>query len=216
MTFAKFTKCLIGFVPLLFALCGFAGEPTLQSIQTFSTPEKIKKVIFLYEEKNFDFKETRYGGYSSINNPRAFLGDTEFPGFGDLLVTQASASFAIFGLSVTHSGYAPEGRLKDYQKELQEQLGSEFQESVIIVVTPSSANTVGHSVGLSTVNVQLSVTVRNAKTAQPIWAGLVNTSTRVGKGFITSRIFTQQLYDQAYAVAVLDLLANAWRKSEIF
>lgn len=70
MTFAKFTKCLIGFVLLLFALCGFAGEPTLQSVQTFSAPEKIKKVIFLYEEKNFDFKETRYGAVSGANQSR--------------------------------------------------------------------------------------------------------------------------------------------------
>jgi hypothetical protein len=215
MNIVKLSKCLVGFMVLLVSVCGFAGEPTLQSVQTFPATEKTKKVIFLYEEKNLNLKETSAPS-NRVSNNRTYLGDTGFPGFGDLLVTQSSALFANFGLSVIHSGYAPEGRLKDYQKELQDLLGSEFTDSVVVVVTPLAANTSGGIYGGAGVNVQLSVAVRTANTGESIWSGLVNTSTHVGKGFIASRLFASQLYDQAYALAVLDLLAKSWQKTGIF
>ena len=192
-----------------------AADPILQGIQTFDNSKKIVKAIFLYQEKNFDFVERKYGNALLLNNPRTYLGDTGFPAFGDLMVATAGQSFTTLGLSIAHSGYAPEGRLQDYQKDLAEQMGSQMNDCVYIVLSPSAADTSGNSYGFASVAVKMSVQVADAVTGKPIWAGQLNTTTRVGKGFIAERLVAAQIYDEAYAVAIFKLLVSAWRTSGI-
>ena len=196
----------------------FAADPVLAKNQTFSATQKITKAIFLYEERNFDFtvksyiNPSAYGNPLALNRGRAFLGDTGFPAFGDLLVSTAAKSFSQLGVLVIHAGYAPEGRLKDYERDLADQLGPEIQNTIKIIVTPSSASTSGNATAAS-VRVGLSVEIVNSETKNQIWIGEVLTSTHTGKGFISKNLFPGQVYDQAYAEAIFSLLAANWRKA---
>ena len=205
----KSIRLFVGFFLLIFSTAGHSTEPTLQAVQVTTSSKKIEKVIFLYEEKNLS---TNSPGYSTrqMHSNRAYLSDTGFPGFGDVLVINAERSLAASGVSLIHSGYAPEGRIKDYQKNLVELLGAQLDNSAYVVLSPSSATSLGHSFGLSTVNVVLSVQVTEVATGSSIWSGQVNTSTQIGKGIVGSRLFERKIYDETYAAAIFSLLAKAW------
>ena len=203
-----------------FYVCSFvfAADPILAKSQTFNAAQKITKAVFLYEERNVDVNvQTNYNPLAfsdplSLNSRRAYLGDTGFPAFGDLLVSAAAKSFSELGVLVIHSGYAPEGRLKDYERDLADQLGAEIQNTIKIVVTPTSASTSGHATG-SSVKVSFSVEIVNSQTQNKIWVGEVLTSTHTGKGFISKNLFPGQIYDQTYAESIFKLLAANWRKA---
>ena len=213
----KFNRLLFIFS---FYVCSVvsAADPILAKSQTLNAAQKIVKAIFLYEEKNVDvnvktnYNPLPYSDPLSLNSRRAYLGDTGFPAFGDLMVSAATKSFSELGVDIIHSGYAPEGRLKDYERDLADQLGAEIQNTIKIIVSPSSASTSGHATG-SAVKVGFSVEILNSQTQNKIWVGEVLTATHTGKGFLSKKLFPGQVYDQTYAELIFKLLAANWRKA---
>lgn len=211
MTLKNIVSTVFVFLSLFFSSLALSDQPTLQSVQSTSPSTKMKKVVFLYLEKNFTLNHQSFGGTQN-GVSRAYLGDTGFLGFGDLLVVNATKAFSDLGVPVLHSGYAPEGKLIEYKKQLFDMLDSQTEDATYIILTPSFANTLGNSFGIAKVNVEISVYVEEVKTGKQVWVGKLNTSTQTGKGFFGSQLFTKKLYDEAYAISIFKLLGEAWAR----
>lgn len=205
---------IAGFFLLIFSLTAISAEPTLQSVQATATAQdKIKEIVFLYQERNLSRTQQSNYGSASYNPNRAFLGDTGFMNFGDLLVVSAKQTLSTHGFPVIHAGYAPEGRLAEYKSNLNDLLGSQLIEATYVILAPVSAMVVSTAIGLSRIEVVLAVEITDIASGRSIWKGQVDTSTRIGKGFIGANLFNKTSYDDAYAQAIFDLLGQAWVKA---